>query len=229
MQAIFDLTEGAPVGTFMSLLVRELIVKTAMVENIFAQWLTITEGGGIKSNALINGERTFEVDGDTGILKAVGGSFKQITIDDTSIMKGDIDTGVLKVLPSSIKQFNTSGHTVNSFWDYMRSQLGYSLNIQSFIIYPTGGTFSGQPIISIFFNSLSSTSGSNVLKSISINNGTANFYLYFNATVLPSFTFTAGTDKRTLRLEGLPTFILTPNEVYKKYNSNTGEYTLMIM
>jgi hypothetical protein len=55
--ALMDLTEGAPNGTFMSILVRDLVAKTAMIERIQAELIQI-------QNAIFGGER-FTKSGDS--------------------------------------------------------------------------------------------------------------------------------------------------------------------
>jgi hypothetical protein len=63
--ALMDLTEGAPEGTFMSILVRDLIAKTAIIEYIASHKLHIQEKEG-STGAIFGGER-FTKSGDSVI------------------------------------------------------------------------------------------------------------------------------------------------------------------
>jgi hypothetical protein len=49
MLAMMDLTENAPRGTFINVLTRDLIAKTAMIENLQTRVISITGDGAIKS------------------------------------------------------------------------------------------------------------------------------------------------------------------------------------
>jgi hypothetical protein len=63
IDALIDLTEGAPQGRFMSILVRDLIAKTAMIEELAAQLIQISKGG-----AIFGGERFTKNSGGTGVV-----------------------------------------------------------------------------------------------------------------------------------------------------------------
>jgi hypothetical protein len=116
--ALMDLTEGAPNGTFMSLLVRDLIAKTAMIEYVQAQLIQV-------QNAIFGGERFVKykpengpayvsdqgsdktgfklADGKliasnaeiSGIINANGGDFNNITITGKSSFFGNIYSNAL--------------------------------------------------------------------------------------------------------------------------------------
>jgi hypothetical protein len=81
--ALMDLTEGAGRGTFLSILVRDLIAKTAMIDYLFTHKLRIQEmggergalyGGGYDQNGNPSGGSGFYL-GTDGVLKAAGGEF----------------------------------------------------------------------------------------------------------------------------------------------------------
>jgi hypothetical protein len=116
MAALMDLTEGAPNGTFMSILVRDLIVKTAMIEQIQAQLIQVQNAifGGERFAKVQNADGTFSVvdQGDdkigfklsngkltasnadlSGNINAMGGMLNNITIGGNSSYYGKIDYG----------------------------------------------------------------------------------------------------------------------------------------
>ena len=95
MAAANSIGEGMPVGLFSDVFCQALSAETAFIINLFARWLTILAGGGIRSDVLINGERTFEVNGDTGLLKAVNGIFKSGTFDSINILGASTFQGLL--------------------------------------------------------------------------------------------------------------------------------------
>jgi hypothetical protein len=83
VQALMDLTEGAPGGTFMTMLVRDLVAKTAMIEYIASHKLHIQikdgnsgaiYGGGFDANGNPTSGSGFYL-GTDGRLKAVDGEF----------------------------------------------------------------------------------------------------------------------------------------------------------
>jgi hypothetical protein len=103
--ALMDLTEGAPNGTFMSILVRDLIVKTAMIEWIQAQLIQISGEifGGERfvrsQNTVVDrgNEYTGFKLGIDGILKATSAELTGIYINGNSKFYGEIESPVFKV------------------------------------------------------------------------------------------------------------------------------------
>jgi hypothetical protein len=132
MQALFDLTEGAPMGTFMSLLVQDLIAKTAMIEKLFAQFIKVNGaiyGGGYDENGNPTGGAGFHL-GSNGRLKAVdvdisgavsatAGNFSKVSAQDMSIKGGSIEIGPLFVSKTSVGGTSTvihqAGMTTSAF------------------------------------------------------------------------------------------------------------------
>jgi hypothetical protein len=113
--ALMDLTENAPNGTFMNMLVRDLIAKTAMITYLASHLLEIQNHEG-RQGAIFGGERfsksgTGVVDNDPtgalglagfkmgvdGILKASGAVLNNIDITGNSRFQGAVDATVLVV------------------------------------------------------------------------------------------------------------------------------------
>jgi hypothetical protein len=98
--ALMDLTEGAPGGTFMSLLVRDLVAKTAMIENITAKLLRIHDGGaiyggGYDQNGNPTGGPGFHI-GTDGKIRASQGIFDKVETFDMDIKaKGYLPIGFI--------------------------------------------------------------------------------------------------------------------------------------
>jgi len=135
--ALLDLTENAPRGTFLSILVRDLIAKTAMIEKLLSHKLriqTLTDENGVVHKGAIyggdydeNGNHAiigydykgnpiygsgFYVD-TNGILNAVNGNFNKITGTDMNIQGGTINIGPLFVsndqtTPSQTRTYSTN-------------------------------------------------------------------------------------------------------------------------
>jgi hypothetical protein len=96
--ALMDLTEGAPTGTFMSILVRDLIAKTAMIERIFSHKIRIQKigddegaiyGGGFDQNGNTTGGPGVYI-GTNGKLKAVDGEFSGRVVATEGEFRGTI-------------------------------------------------------------------------------------------------------------------------------------------
>jgi len=105
---------GKPSSAFSNVFCQALTAATAFIDSLFTKWITILPNGGIRSNTLINGERTFEVDGDTGILKAVRGTFKNITGTDMNIQGGTINIGPLFVSDDQTTPSQTRTYPTNT-------------------------------------------------------------------------------------------------------------------
>jgi len=121
IDALLDLTENAPRGTFLSILVRDLIAKTAMIERLFSHKLriqTLTDADGKHEGAIYGGGYDengnnpnnlagfyLGTDGElnavggtfTGRIEAYEGHFTGITGYEMKIQGGTINIGPLLV------------------------------------------------------------------------------------------------------------------------------------
>jgi len=138
--ALLDLTENAPRGTFLSILVRDLIAKTAMIERLFSHKLriqTLTDANGTHEGAIYGGG--YDENGNNpnnlagfylgtdGKLKAVDGIFSGIIDANDGIFKGELEVGPLSILkgPSAGKTLNYPiGTSAKTIFDHVR-QTGY--------------------------------------------------------------------------------------------------------
>jgi hypothetical protein len=230
--ALMDLTEGAPNAQFMSILVRDLIAKTAMIEQIFTHKMHLQPignvpgaiyGGGYDANGnplggdgvyldstgkfkAVNGDFTGMVtatDGEfNGSVYATGGDFDNITIKGNSEFLGNIASGPL-VLSNDTPAGQPQNYPAGSGVATM-----YSSIYNSFVI----GSYNGQNVTRI----RKETSGNGMYRRIYIiyENGneqkiaeSANIMgTWVNTTVLSyDLTFYYVTSGKTFRLINLPT------------------------
>jgi hypothetical protein len=139
--ALMDLTENAPNGTFMNLLVRDLIAKTAMITELASHLLEIQDHEG-RQGAVFGGQRfvknaagTGVVDNDPtgenglagfllgtdGILRAAQADLQTVTIRGNSKFYGEINSPVFVVNQERI------------YADSVRAS-GTNMDIRTFII-----------------------------------------------------------------------------------------------
>jgi len=235
-----------------------LTAKTAFIEKLFSKEMILNGDGIFKTEGFagVNGNVPgARITAATGLLEAFGAILKNLTVvngDFTGIdadaiqitgassFSGNIDTGVLKVLPSSTTSFSltnpANASAINTFMANARSTLGYPSNIAQFTVFPTYGAYyfksSGgyvqETIKSITFT-FSGGPGYNPIILTSVNGKTTTIDTSNPGTNPPyTLTFSVGTTTRTVRLHGLPTSTNVQYELYKKYDSNSGEYYLMI-
>jgi hypothetical protein len=157
--ALMDLTEGAPTGTFMSILVRDLIAKTAMIERIFSHKIRIQKIGN-DEGAIYGGDKYDQNGNDTdpdgrlgkagfyagtdgrlkgGDVKFNNGEFNNIRILGNSFFEGDILSGPLELNdrnPSNQGEikFWPQGASTKGFFEYATSRYGWGP-------IPTNGTY----------------------------------------------------------------------------------------
>jgi hypothetical protein len=96
--ALVDLTEGAPTGTFMNLLVRDLIAKTAMIDELRTRVITLEQNGAIQSSNYSKGVNGFQIkaSGEAEFnnnitaknMQATGGVFDSIRVQGNSTFSG---------------------------------------------------------------------------------------------------------------------------------------------
>jgi hypothetical protein len=146
--ALMDLTEGAGNGTFMSILVRDLIAKTAMIEYIASHKLHIQSkdgstgaiyGGGYDENGNPTGGPGFYL-GTDGKLKAVDGEFSGTINAAKGVFTGDIISGPLIAMDA------TSGATISkTFSTGTRiSEIIQYFNPSSVYVNVSGGSYNGK-------------------------------------------------------------------------------------
>jgi hypothetical protein len=174
--ALMDLTEGAPQETFMSILVRDLIAKTAMIERIFTYKMRVQQkienDGSIHEGAIFGGgynEHGNPTDGPgfylgtDGIFKAVKAILKSINITGDSTFNeecnffGNINAGPLIVSNISFTEptfkYN-AGTTADTIVDAMMSLFGIdSTTLLSYERREIVGSYGNQNISAIRFSS----------------------------------------------------------------------------
>jgi hypothetical protein len=124
--ALMDLTEGAPNGRFMSILVRDLIAKTAMIEYISSHKQYIQEkegsigaiyGGGYDEKGNPTGGPGFYL-GTDGKLRAVDGIFTG-ELHAKNAIYGSVPKPTGGTLLKSISGYTTTSLYLNAGWYYV--------------------------------------------------------------------------------------------------------------
>ena len=193
----------------------------------------LTASGGEFSGELkaATGRFDGEVHADGGEFN--NGTFTNITantidIDGNSIMRGDIKNDALEVAGGTQRTFFTSGYNVTTFWEHIRSQMGYPSTIEEFTVFPASGTISGKTMRSIFFTYHYPYQSPSRAKKLVIT-ATDGAIFEYSSNQNPGFTsFTVGTLERTVKMLNLPTDIGPAGQVYKFYNSANSRTYLMI-
>jgi hypothetical protein len=245
--ALMDLTEGAPAGTFMSVLVRDLIAKTAMIEYIASHKIHIQTkdgnsgaiyGGGYDENGNPTGGPGFYLGTDgklkalngefSGTVNADSGSFKNATIQDVlitgnSIFEGDIRSGPL-VLSNEIT--NPTIYTINSgtsLWDIMKSPgMVNSTGTHTVMVY--NASYDGKSVVMVTITFWGSEGNAVFVYSDGSSETVAMVRNYNDTKNLGhTFRYALGTGGKTFRLHNLPTAGNATGDVYRN-----GNY-LMIM
>jgi hypothetical protein len=158
--ALMDLTEGAGNGTFMSILVRDLIAKTSMIEYIASHKLHIQTkdgsagavyGGGYDENGNAAGGPGFYL-GTDGVLKADNleanrGTFKYGTFDGITIKGNSTFSGSITSGPLVVSDENSGGGTVTYPKDTTASYLYNRDNIADGI--NVSGNYNGKAMARI--------------------------------------------------------------------------------
>jgi hypothetical protein len=164
-----DLTEGAPNGAFMSILVRDLIAKTAMIERIQAELIQV-------QNAIFGGER-FSRSGDSvidngagkigfmlgadgrliasdviisGIINALSGRFSNVEILGNSLFQGNITSGPLVLSndsPTGVTHTLNSGASAIEIRNVMLTAAGEPINNNG--TYTVTGSYSNKQLVKI--------------------------------------------------------------------------------
>jgi hypothetical protein len=104
MEALMDLTEGAPDGRFTAIFCRVIGAQQALIDTLMARVLTMTGDGVIQSEGFtgIDGNvKGYRLTARNGRIEANHGVFKDIDIFGTSTFAGNINSGMLQVSVNS--------------------------------------------------------------------------------------------------------------------------------
>jgi hypothetical protein len=135
MEALKDITGGAPGGIFSTMFCQVLFAQQAAINTLFAQVIELSGNGVIRGN--------YSEEDETGfIIRASDGSaeFNNILIRGNSMFAGDIVSGPLELnnrnssSPTEIKQY-TKGSFTDDFFNYISGKGQLSEVI------PTNGTY----------------------------------------------------------------------------------------
>jgi hypothetical protein len=100
MEALMDLTEGAPNGVFTSIFCRVIGAQQALIDTLMARVLTMAGDGVIQSEGFtgVDGNvKGYRLTARNGRIEANHGVFKDIDIFGTSTFAGNINSGMLQV------------------------------------------------------------------------------------------------------------------------------------
>jgi hypothetical protein len=243
LDGINDLTTGAIDGIFSNAFINTLIAKTAIIEKLFAETITINQDGSIQSENYVPG-----VSGS--IIKAGGyvefndGLFRGTLDINNGIYRGELEAGPLSILkgPSTGKTLNypvgTSGKTIfdnvrqagtfNATGTYGDTNVGsikitqeFSMRQQSIIIYTYNDTkvYINDSVLVAHHRAVGQTNINTHAFTSSESNPVVTAAVMNIQLTMPG---------KQLRLLDIPT--TAPQEagtVWKKYDPFSGEYYIM--
>jgi len=162
VNALFDLTDGAPTGTFMNIFVRNLIAKSAMIEEIFAIIIQMSNNGIIKSQGFtgIDGSvlgfwlKAFDQVTGGGLIEANNAKFINTYLQgrieaEEGFFRGLLETPSLRAstetVYSSIRSYS-AGTTVQNVVNSEKTFWGNNTSNEWNKSIEVSGTFRGQPV-----------------------------------------------------------------------------------
>ncbi|MDR0586038.1 MAG: hypothetical protein LBG26_02240 [Treponema sp.] len=166
-----DLTEGAPDGTFMSILVRDLVAKTAMIQRIASNLLEIQDYDG-RHGAIFGGPR-FTRDGDAVIDNDPSGGLRGFKLENGRLTASDaVFSGTLNA-----KNIIVTGSVSAGSSYLLRSNNVVSPPAPVFLDVPT------EPYYNLLKSITTVATGTARLKVQFKNTGTAASGIYYKITV----------------------------------------------
>jgi hypothetical protein len=140
MEALRDITEGAPDGIFSNMFCQVLFAQQAAIDTLMTTVMTLLEGGAIRSYNYAHGIDGFEIDSNGNA------EFNSVHIAGNSVFAGDIVSGPLELnnrnsaSPIEIKNW-VQGDFTQEFYDYVvnKGNLGKTV--------PTNGTYGSIPFV----------------------------------------------------------------------------------
>jgi hypothetical protein len=117
MEALNDMTEGAPDGVFSNVFCRVLFAQRAAIDTLQTMVITLQNGGRIKSHNYIAGASGFSLDSEGNA------ELSDILIRGNSVFAGDIESGPLELndrnsaSPGTVLPY-TQGTSTKAWYDY---------------------------------------------------------------------------------------------------------------